>query len=605
MDISPLLKKDFDLTPYTTFGIPAKARLFAEYTSVRQLTAITRSREWLDNDVLHIGGGSNLLMLSDFDGLVLHSGIKGITRYDSSPDKVYVIAGAGEKWTDLVDWCVAEGLGGLENMAGIPGEVGASAVQNVGAYGVEAKDVIFAVECFDVSTRETVRLTAEECGFGYRDSRFKHDWKWRYYVLRVSFRLTPSVEARNLSYGPLAALRQRLGHTPTIEEVKREVEMLRNAKLPDPASIGSAGSFFKNPVVSRGFFESEIARFNPDIPYHETSDGHLKLSAAWLIDHAGLKGARVGGAEVWTKQPLVIANTGCATAHDVAGLADKIRRTVKETFGVSLTPEVNYIDSRIDITILGSGTSKGVPEVGCRCRVCRSSDKADKRRRASVYVRTHGLSLLIDASPDLRQQLLDNNIDRIDAVLVTHDHADHIGGFDDLRPFCYPAPLPVFLRDDVEKAVRTRFDYCFLANPYPGAPQFKLQTIDNGEFIIDGLRIEPVEVLHGTHPIFGYRIGAFAYITDAKTIEEDELEKLHGLKLLIINALRDKDHFAHLTINEALALIERLRPEKVLLTHLNHEAGTHQELMARLRSFTVRTGIEVAPAFDGQHITVQ
>lgn len=604
MDISPILKKDFDLTPYTTFGIPAKARLFVEYANVKQLTAVSRSREWLDNDVLHIGGGSNLLMLSDFDGLVLHSGIKGIVRYDPSPDKVFVIAGAGEKWTDLVDWCVAEGIGGLENMAGIPGEVGAAPVQNVGAYGVEAKEVIHAVECFDICTRQTLRLTAAQCGFGYRDSRFKHEWKWRYYVLRVSFLLSPSTVARHLEYGPLAELRNRLGHAPTIEEVKREVEMLRAAKLPDPSVVGSAGSFFKNPVVNPHYYRDELSRYSSDIPYHELADGRYKLSAAWLIDHAGLKGATVGGAAVWAKQPLVIANVDHASGADVAELADKVRDTVKEKFGVTLSREVNYIDSRIDITVLGTGTSKGVPEIGCLCHVCRSTDSKDKRQRASIYVRTHGMSLLIDASPDLRKQLLENDIDTVDALLVTHDHADHIGGLDDLRPFCYPKALPVYLRDDVANAVRHRFDYCFLESPYPGAPQFDLHIIQDAEFMIDGLRIEPIEVLHGKHPIFGYRIGNFAYITDAKRIEDDEMEKLHGLKLLIINALRDKDHFAHLTIEEALAIIRKLKPQRALLTHLNHEAGTHTELLKRLEEFTAATGIPVAPAYDGEHLVV-
>lgn len=586
-----------DLTPLTTFGVPAKARIFAEYSDVRQLTKISRTPEFLENEVFHIGGGSNLLFLNDFNGLVLHSAIKGIERYDKNENEVFVIAGAGEKWTDLVDWTVAQGLGGLENLAAIPGEVGASAVQNVGAYGAEAGDFIHAVECFDTETRKVIRLEKTQCRFGYRDSFFKHEGKGRLFILRVSFRLIPSVQARRLDYGPLKSLAERLGHNPTIEEVKSEIEKIRSEKLPDVKKIGSAGSFFKNPVVSEFFFREEVLRRDPEVSHFRLSDGREKISAAWLIDHSGLKGECVGGACVYEKQPLVIVNSGNATASDICRLAEKVTETVHRKFGIRLQREVNYIDSSIDVTVLGSGTSKGVPEIGCSCDVCSSSDSHDKRLRSSVLVSTHGMKILIDASPDFRAQALTHSIRELDAVLVTHYHADHVGGFDDLRAFCGTKDLPVYLRKDVDSSLRKRLDYCFREHPYPGVPHFQMNVIENQPFFIDGLKIIPIEVMHGKLPIFGYRIGDFAYITDAKTISENEKEKLKGLKVLVINALRDRDHFAHFTISEALELIEELKPEKAFLTHLCHEAGRHESLSERLPE-------NVSPAYDGMHIHI-
>ena len=320
-----MIEENKDITSLTTFGIPARARYYAEYTSEKELLRISRDSVFIENPVLSIGGGSNLLFVNGFNGLVLRSAIKGIVRYDKDADTVFAIVGAGERWTDFVDWCLDNGLGGVENMAGIPGDVGAAPVQNVGAYGVEAKDVVHAVECFDTFTRQTRRFTAEECRFGYRDSFFKHQGKGRYIVLRVSFRLRPDLTARNLEYGPLRELRDRLGHEPTIREVAEEVKRIRDSKLPDPAETGSAGSFFKNPVLHNGYIKEIKALTGYDIPGHAVGENHTKVSAAWLIDHAGKKGARAGGARVYERQPLVIANSGNATAADVVDLAEKVR----------------------------------------------------------------------------------------------------------------------------------------------------------------------------------------------------------------------------------------------------------------------------------------
>jgi len=236
-------------------------------------------------------------------------------------------------------------------------------VQNVGAYGVEAGDVIHAVECFDTFTRTTRRFAAEECRFGYRDSFFKHEGKGRYIVMRVSFRLRPGQEARNLGYGPLHDLEERLGHVPTVREVADEVVRIRDAKLPDPSVIGSAGSFFKNPVVRRAHLEEIRVLTGETVAGYPVGEKHTKVSAAWLIDHSGMKGCRHGGAAVYDRQPLVIVNRGNATSADVAGLAEKVRSAVRKKFLIDLNPEVNFIDTSVHVTLLGTGTSKGIPEI--------------------------------------------------------------------------------------------------------------------------------------------------------------------------------------------------------------------------------------------------
>lgn len=587
-----------DITHLTTFKVPVKAAVYAEYEDEKDLLRLSRTPEFFENELLHIGSGSNLLFLHDFDGMVLHSSIKGITQYRKNADTVYVIAGAGEKWTELVDWCVSRNLAGLENLAGIPGEVGASAVQNIGAYGAEAGDFIHSVECFDITTRKTLTLKAEECRFGYRDSIFKREAKGRLIVLRVSYRLRPGKEASNLKYAALQEYASRLGRTPTLREIAEEVKRLRDSKLPDPAHIGSAGSFFKNPVVSEYYFQQEIQPRGEEMPVHPAGEGLVKLSAAWLIDHAGLKGKRIGGAAVWELQPLVIANEEHATAEDVERLSSLIVDTVKKKFGIELQPEVNFIDTTMKITVLGSGTSKGVPEIGCTCHTCTSEDPKDKRLRASVLVETHGLRILIDASPDLRQQMLRANVSHLDAVLLTHQHYDHVGGIDDIRPFCAFGDLPIYTNPQTDRDLRKRLDYCFREHTYPGVPKLDMRPMDLKPFLIDGLKIEPVEVMHGKMPIYGYRIGKFAYITDAKHIADSEKEKLKDLDVLILNCLRFKqEHFAHMIFPETLALIEELKPKRCYLTHICHMYGRHEEVAP-----TLPEGVETA--YDNEVITI-
>ena len=592
-------EKNKELSSLTTFNIPAKAALYAAFNSIEELKAITLSEEYYDNEIFILGGGSNVLFNGDFNGLVLHSKIKGIKKYRKDEATVFAIAGAGENWSEFVEWTLREGLAGLENLSGIPGSVGAAPVQNVGAYGVEAGNLIHKVECFDLITREVLTLSAEQCHFGYRDSLFKNEGKGRYVILRVSFRLKNSDQAEHLEYGPLKSLSEKLGHIPSPKEIAEEVLAIRNSKLPDPKDLGNAGSFFKNPVVRIYFYQEVMSALYKDIPFYPTDDPlYIKIPAGWLIENAGLKGYSVGGAEVYPKQCLVIANKGGATTADVLQVAKHVQRQVLTKFGVTLQPEVNIVDTEIKVTILGSGTSKGVPEVGCFCPVCRSDAPEDKRLRSSALVETRGVKLLIDVSPDFRQQALTTEITALDAALITHSHYDHVGGFDDLRPFCTGVKFPVYLQKSVNEDLHRRLDYCFKDALYPGVPSFETHEISDAPFMIKGVKIIPINVLHGKLPILGFRIGDFAYVTDAKIIPEEEMDKLRNLEVLVLNALRFKQHFAHFTLEEALKVVEELKPKRTYLTHLCHEAGCHSDLAAALPP-------GVFPAYDNLVITIR
>lgn len=591
-------EKDVALGPLTTFGIRAKAKLYTTFKNAEELRAISLSDEYADNEVFVLGGGSNVLFNGDFNGLVIHSQVTGRKKYLKDENTAFVIGGAAENWSDFVAWTIDEGLAGLENLSGIPGSVGASPVQNIGAYGVEVGSLIHKVECFDMVTRDTILLSADECKFGYRDSIFKNEGKGRYVVLRVSFRLHPSEKAQNLTYGPLKNFESNLGRVPTPAEVANEVIRIRNSKLPDPKVTGNAGSFFKNPIVRIYFYKEVMSALSPDIPYYETDDPYyIKIPAGWLIEHAGLKGFTVGGAEVYPSQCLVIANKGDATAKDVLEVAHHVRDKVLEKYGVTLHPEVNIVDTGIKVTILGTGTSKGIPEVGCFCPVCRSDSPKDQRTRCSALVETKGVTLLIDVSPDFRQQALRTNITSLDAALITHSHYDHVGGLDDLRPFCAGGKFSIYLRKDVNEDLHKRLDYCFRESLYPGVPAFDMHEITDAPFMVKGVKVTPISVLHGKLPIVGFRIGDFAYVTDAKTIPEEEKEKLKDLEVLVLNGLRYKEHFAHFTIEEALAMIKELKPKRAFLTHFCHEAGKHEELEEKLPA-------GVSPAYDGMVINI-
>lgn len=319
-----------------TFGIEAEARELVVFQSVEELKRILAAHR--GENVLVVGQGSNLLLRGDFDGLVLQSGMTRVLSLTEDDDYVYIDCGAGIVLDELIAQVADMRLWGLENLSYIPGTVGASAVQNVGAYGVEAKDLITAVHTVEIATGEERIWSVEECGYGYRESVFKGAEAGKYVVTSVTYKLGK----KRIEF-PDSRI---TGDSPM--QVREEIIATRRQKLPEVAEYGSAGSFFKNPVVSETIAE-ELKSVYPDMPMYPVApleDGTeaVKLSAAWLIDQCGLKGTQIGGARVWDKQPLVIVNyTGKATAEDIMALAEKVQMEVKQKFGVVITPEVQYV----------------------------------------------------------------------------------------------------------------------------------------------------------------------------------------------------------------------------------------------------------------------
>lgn len=330
--------KDYSLLGHNTFGMDVKAKRYVEYDSEEELRALIPT---LEGKVLHIGGGSNLLFKGDFDGTVLHSAIKGIQVYlgIGENDEVVVRVGAGEVWDDFVAWAVSNGYGGVENLSLIPGEVGASAVQNIGAYGVEAKDVIAKVEAIDLQSGAFRSFGVDECGYAYRQSIFKNELKGRYAITHVTYRLQKHPQLR-LDYGNLLAVLSGKENI-TVEYVRQAIIDIRNAKLPDPKVLGNAGSFFMNPVVSREKFLA-LQKDYPQMPFYEV-EGGVKIPAGWMIDQCGWKGKSLGRAAVHDKQALVLVNLGGATSDEIVTLCETICRDVREKFGIDIHPEVNLI----------------------------------------------------------------------------------------------------------------------------------------------------------------------------------------------------------------------------------------------------------------------
>ena len=328
--------KNYSLLNLNTFGMDVKAKRYVEYGSEDELKTLIPT---LSGVVLHMGGGSNLLFKGDFDGIVLHSAIKGIEVVEETADAVLVRVGAGEVWDDFVAWAVEHGYGGVENLSLIPGEVGASAVQNIGAYGVEAKDVIALVEAMELSNGQKRIFGNLECDYAYRQSIFKNQLKGKYAITYVTYRLQKQ-PALKMEYGNIKAV---LGEKEnlTIADIRQAIIDIRNAKLPDPKVQGNAGSFFMNPVVSREKFLS-IQKDYPQMPYYEV-EGGVKIPAGWMIDQCGWKGKSLGRAGVHDKQALVLVNLGGATSDEIITLCDTICHDVHEKFGIDIHPEVNLI----------------------------------------------------------------------------------------------------------------------------------------------------------------------------------------------------------------------------------------------------------------------
>lgn len=341
-----VVKDNYSLREHNTFGIEAKASRFFEYTSVDELQEFVRERvaSGDESPLLHIGGGSNLLFLKDFEGTILHSSMQEIYVTANEGDYVYVRVSAGIEWDAWVQYAVDSRWYGLENLSLIPGEVGASAVQNIGAYGAEAKDFIIFVDAVDLQTGEIRHFTAEECRYGYRDSIFKHELRGRYAVTHVHFRLSHEFRPR-LDYSGLRRALEQRGYDETnltAEQLRQTIIEVRREKLPEPTELGNAGSFFTNPIVERSTFERLLKEY-PDMPHYEIDSTSVKIPAGWLIERCGWKGKALGRAGVYERQALVLVNLGGATGEDIKALCECIQADVKEKFDVAIVPEVNFI----------------------------------------------------------------------------------------------------------------------------------------------------------------------------------------------------------------------------------------------------------------------
>ena len=334
------IQENISLKPYNTFGIDVRARYFSDFTSVESLEELLNEKK--SDQLLVLGGGSNVLLTKDVDGFVLKNEIKGIQQTRSGDQHVLVTAGAGESWHGVVEYCLANNLGGIENLALIPGSTGAAPMQNIGAYGVELRDVFDALKAYDRLEKEVVEFKSADCNFGYRESVFKNKYKERFIILQVTLRLTTNHQL-NVSYG---AIRQELEamqvQDPTIQDVAAAVIKIRRSKLPDPEVIGNAGSFFKNPVIGKHEFEVLKNNF-PAIVGFATDDNQVKLAAGWLIEQCGWKGFRKGDAGCHAQQALVLVNYGKASGGEIYELSEEIKVSVKEKFGVGLEREVNII----------------------------------------------------------------------------------------------------------------------------------------------------------------------------------------------------------------------------------------------------------------------
>ncbi len=335
-----VIKENYSLLDHNTFGLDVKARWFVEYESEEDLKKILSDEYFFSQAFWHIGEGSNLLFLGDFNGVILHSAIGGVEVIREDEESVWVEAGAGVDWDAFVEYCVKKGWGGVENLSLIPGEVGAAAIQNIGAYGTEVSDCITEVWAYSVETGEKRSFSNAECCYDYRNSFFKQpENKGRYFITQVVFRLSKQ-PTYNIEYGNLKEILK--GKPVNLETVREAVIEVRESKLPDPKVVGNAGSFFMNPYICKEHLIG-LQKQYPKLPFYPVDDQVVKIPAAWLIDQCGWKGKSLGGAAIHEKQPLVIINQNKATGDEIALLAEKVRESVKDKFGIELRPEVNYI----------------------------------------------------------------------------------------------------------------------------------------------------------------------------------------------------------------------------------------------------------------------
>lgn len=334
------IHENISLKPFNTFGVQSHAKYFSTFSNVEELSELTDYNSRLP--ILLLGGGSNILLTKDVNGLVLKNEIKGITEIHEDNEHVYVKAGAGENWHEFVLYCLRRNWAGIENLSLIPGNVGASPMQNIGAYGVELASVFWDLEAFHLPDKKVMTFTFSDCGFGYRESVFKNKYRDRFVILNVTFRLRKK-PIFHTGYGAIQEELEKMGVKElSIQAISQAVISIRSAKLPDPKVIGNAGSFFKNPVVSKEQFRELKSTFEHIIG-HETIDGTIKLAAGWLIDQCGWKGYRKGDAGVHQKQALVLVNYNNASGHEIYALSEKILQAVNQKFGILLEREVNII----------------------------------------------------------------------------------------------------------------------------------------------------------------------------------------------------------------------------------------------------------------------
>jgi UDP-N-acetylmuramate dehydrogenase len=337
----PHTEQNKSLKKYNTFGLDVNASHFISIHSIDELIAVLKDDHFSDIQKMFLGGGSNVLLTKDFHGLIIHNNLKGIEVVERDSDFVFVKAASGEGWHDFVLYCIDKGFGGVENMSLIPGSVGAGPMQNIGAYGVEMKDVFYKLEALNLATLQLEKFSNADCKFGYRESVFKNEKKGQYFIVSVTFRLSlnPTV---NTTYG---AIQQQLSamnvEYPTIKDVSDAVIAIRSSKLPNPAVLGNSGSFFKNPEISVNEYERLKNEF-PNVVAYPTNAGY-KLAAGWLIEQCGWKGKVVGNCGSHKDQALVIVNYGNATGDEIYSLALAIQNSVLEKFRVKIIPEVNIV----------------------------------------------------------------------------------------------------------------------------------------------------------------------------------------------------------------------------------------------------------------------
>ncbi len=333
------IQQNVSLKPFNTFGIDVAAKRYVSITSIEELKEVLET----EKDIFVLSGGSNLLLTQAIDKLTVHINTKGIQTEISGVNEVLVTVQAGENWHDFVLWCIAQNYGGLENLSLIPGNVGTSPIQNIGAYGVEVKDTITQVLAIEIATGKEIVFDNEACDFGYRNSIFKQEAKGKYIIVAVTFKLTTKNHHLNSSYGAIQTALDAQGVTkPKLKEISDAVISIRNSKLPNPDDIGNSGSFFKNPVIAKSTFLSLQQQYS-EMPFYKVSEQEIKIPAGWLIEQCGFKGKRIGNTGSHKNQALVLVNYGNATGEEIYALAKRIQKTIKERFTIDLEIEVNVL----------------------------------------------------------------------------------------------------------------------------------------------------------------------------------------------------------------------------------------------------------------------